>query len=205
VFYLRRNEVTDVLWDLYQLMGRRGGRPRPSRWPAEVRRRRDILRALEGHPPPPALGIPPERITEPFTIMLWGITEDSIAQWLPAVGGAEPGVLTGMAASPGVVEGPARVIASFAQIDQVRDGEIPGGQLTSPSWAADLRKDPGHRDDHRAESCRTRRDRVREYGLPAVTGTASGTTRIRTGQRIRVDGDTGKVTILDDGVPARQQ
>lgn len=41
----------------------------------------------------------------------------------------------------------------------------------------------------------------REYGLPAVTGTASSTARIRTGQRIRVDGNTGTVTILDeDGV-----
>jgi pyruvate,water dikinase len=40
----------------------------------------------------------------------------------------------------------------------------------------------------------------REYGLPAITGTASGTSRIRTGQRIRVDGNTGKVTVLDDVV-----
>ena len=37
----------------------------------------------------------------------------------------------------------------------------------------------------------------REYGLPAVTGTAFGTKTIKTGQRIRVDGNTGKVTILD--------
>ena len=37
----------------------------------------------------------------------------------------------------------------------------------------------------------------REYGLPAVVGTGNGTSRIRTGQRIRVDGNTGIVTILD--------
>jgi pyruvate,water dikinase len=37
----------------------------------------------------------------------------------------------------------------------------------------------------------------REYGLPAVVGTGNATTAIRTGQRIRVDGDTGVVTILD--------
>jgi pyruvate,water dikinase len=36
----------------------------------------------------------------------------------------------------------------------------------------------------------------REYGLPAVTGTGSATTAIRTGQRIRVDGDTGVVVLL---------
>ena len=74
-------------------------------------------------------------MTEPFTIMLWGITEDSIAQWLSVGDGAQPGVLTGMAASPGVVEGAARVISSPAQIDQVRDGEILVAPLTAPSWA----------------------------------------------------------------------
>jgi pyruvate,water dikinase len=36
----------------------------------------------------------------------------------------------------------------------------------------------------------------REYGLPAVTGTAFGTTQIRTGQRIRVDGTNGTVTLI---------
>ena len=36
----------------------------------------------------------------------------------------------------------------------------------------------------------------REYGLPAVTGTSRATSTIKTGQRIRVDGSTGTVTIL---------
>ena len=37
----------------------------------------------------------------------------------------------------------------------------------------------------------------REYGLPAVTGTGSATTTIQTGQRVRVDGNSGTVTVLD--------
>jgi pyruvate,water dikinase len=37
----------------------------------------------------------------------------------------------------------------------------------------------------------------REYGVPAVTGTGFGTNRIRTGQRIRVDGAAGTVELLD--------
>ena len=42
----------------------------------------------------------------------------------------------------------------------------------------------------------------REYGLPAVIGTVSGTARIQTGQRIWVDGNTGTVTVLgEDDVP----
>jgi len=36
--------------------------------------------------------------------------------------------------------------------------------------------------------------------LPAVVGTGSATQRIRTGQRIRVDGGRGIVTILDEEV-----
>jgi pyruvate,water dikinase len=37
----------------------------------------------------------------------------------------------------------------------------------------------------------------REYGLPAVVGTGLATSRITTGQRLRVDGTNGQVTILD--------
>lgn len=37
----------------------------------------------------------------------------------------------------------------------------------------------------------------REYGLPAVVGTGTATSRIRTGQRVRVDGTNGRVTVLD--------
>jgi pyruvate,water dikinase len=38
---------------------------------------------------------------------------------------------------------------------------------------------------------------AREYGLPAVVGTGAGTKRIKTGDLIRVDADSGVVTILD--------
>ncbi|MEE8391771.1 MAG: PEP-utilizing enzyme, partial [Anaerolineae bacterium] len=37
----------------------------------------------------------------------------------------------------------------------------------------------------------------REYGLPAVTGTGTATSVIKTGDTIRVDGDTGVVTIIE--------
>jgi pyruvate, water dikinase len=38
---------------------------------------------------------------------------------------------------------------------------------------------------------------AREYGLPAVIGTGTGTKLIKTGDRVRVDADAGVVTILD--------
>jgi pyruvate,water dikinase len=39
---------------------------------------------------------------------------------------------------------------------------------------------------------------AREYGIPAVVGVADATERIRTGQRITVDGITGTVTLVSE-------
>jgi pyruvate,water dikinase len=38
---------------------------------------------------------------------------------------------------------------------------------------------------------------AREYRLPAIVGTGSATKTIRTGDRLRVDGSTGVLTLLD--------
>ncbi|HMN29279.1 MAG TPA: hypothetical protein PKE45_14105, partial [Caldilineaceae bacterium] len=50
------------------------------------KRRRAIHQALKEWSGPPALGAPPEVVTEPFTVMLWGITSDSVAAWLSSGG-----------------------------------------------------------------------------------------------------------------------
>ena len=106
------------------------------------------------------------------------------------------GELEGIAASPGVAEGPARVITAVDQLDEVQTGEILVCPITAPSWAPVFCADRGAVSDiggimsHAAIVSR-------EYGLPAVVGTGFGTKRIKTGQLIRVDGDNGVVTILD--------
>ena len=193
VFLLGRNEVPVALFDLYHGWAV-GVPPRgPKYWPREIERRQAIMKALRAWSPPPALGKPPEVVTEPFTVMLWGITTDSVQQWL---GGADTdGGLSGFAASPGIAEGPARVILSADGIGDLQEGEILVAPLTAPSWAPVFGKiaatvtDVGGIMSHAAIVCR-------EYGLPAITGTAFGTKTIKTGQRIRVDGNTGKVTVL---------
>jgi len=195
IFYLRRHEVPDALFDLYHSWAAPAPARGPHYWPPIVARRKGIVEALNTWKPSPALGVPPEVVTEPFTIMLWGITSDSIANWLGG-GASEDGSLNGMAASPGVEEGPARVIFGPDQINEVLDGEILVAPLTAPSWAPIFGKikatvtDTGGMMSHAAIVCR-------EYGLPAVTGTGFATSTIKTGQRIRVDGSNGKVTILD--------
>ena len=194
IFFLRRTEVEDALFDYYASWATPGTPAGPSFWPKEIERRRGIINALKATKPTPALGVPPEVVTEPFTIMLWGITNDSINTWLGG-GASEDGSLRGMSASPGVVEGVARVIFSADEISQIQQGEILVAPLTAPSWAPIFGKiqatvtDTGGMMSHAAIVCR-------EYGLPAVTGTGFATSTIKTGQRIRVDGSNGVVTIL---------
>jgi pyruvate,water dikinase len=195
IFLLRRNEVPDAIFDYFH--GWAVGVPArgPKYWGREIPRRQGIMQALRTWSAPPALGVPPEVITEPFSVMLWGVTSDSVKAWL---GGSDnpDGVLSGFAASPGIAEGPARVILSADGIADLQPGEILVAPLTAPSWAPVFGKigatvtDVGGIMSHAAIVCR-------EYGLPAVTGTAFGTKNIKTGQLIRVDGNAGTVTILD--------
>jgi pyruvate,water dikinase len=196
VFYLKRDEVNEALWDMYQAWAV-GVKPRGSAyWGPEIARRRGILNALRAWTPPKALGNPPETVTEPFTIMLWGITTDSVNMWLGASGEGGDGDLRGMAASPGVAEGTVRVLTSADQLGELKEGEILVAQITAPSWAPVFNKiaaavtDIGGMMSHAAIVCR-------EYGLPAVTGTGFATSNLKTGQRVRVDGSSGTVTVLD--------
>ncbi|PWI07538.1 hypothetical protein DIZ27_27375 [Streptomyces sp. NWU339] len=196
MLYLNRNEVRDALFDLVTGWAVGAEPAGPHYWPAEIERRRGIIDALSTRRPQPALNTPPAQITEPFTMMLYGITTDQVQQWLAGDEGGDDGAITGMAASPGVVEGTARLITSADQLGEVQDGEILVATITAPSWGPIFGKikatvtDIGGMMSHAAIVCR-------EYGLPAVTGTGSASTTIRTGQRIRVDGTAGRVEILE--------
>lgn len=197
MLYLNRNEVRDVIFDLVTGWG--VGAPQgpigPYVLPAKIEHRKGIVNALKTARPAPALNTPPESITEPFTRMLWGITTEQVNQWLGS--DDESSGLKGMAASPGVVEGVARVIHDADQLGEVQDGDILVATVTAPSWGPIFGKiaaavtDIGGMMSHAAIVCR-------EYGLPAVTGTGSASTSIRTGQRLRVDGTKGTVEVLED-------
>src|SRR5581483_1753898 len=199
IFFLHRYEVHQALYDM--LTGWATTNPaRGGYWREEIEVRKQILDKLRSWAPPPALGEPPEAVTEAATVMLWGITTDMVEQWLGAQDaqgdGADEGELRGFAASPGVAEGLARVITSVDQLDRVRTGEILVCPITAPSWAPVFSRIEGAVSDiggimsHAAIVSR-------EYGLPAVVGTGFGTKRIQDGQRVRVDGDSGVVTVLD--------
>ena len=106
---------------------------------------------------------------------------------------AEAGTMRGTPASPGVVTGTARVILA-PQGARLEPGEILVAPSTDPGWtplfltAGGLVMEMGGMISHGAVV-------AREYGIPAVVGVAGATDRISTGQRVRVDGSTGVVTI----------
>ena len=199
VFFLHRNEIYSALYDL-NIGWATGTEARGTTyWRPEIARRRRIREVLKAHSPQPALGVPPEYITEPLTVMLWGITQESVQEWLGSEG-QDPNELRGVAASAGKATGRARVIVDPEQLHEIEDGDVLVCRITAPSWApvfsrlAAAVSDVGGIMAHTAIVCR-------EYGLPAVVGTGFATTTIRSGQLIEVDGSTGVVRILED-VPA---
>jgi pyruvate, water dikinase len=196
IWYVHRFELYGAMWDM--LSGWATESPdRGAYWRREIAERKRIMEALRAWSPPPALGPAPENLTEPFTVMLWGVNDDTVGRWLNRGDGDETGVLEGVAASPGVVEGPARVILSPAELGDVQTGEVLVCPITAPSWAPVFTKisaavsDIGGIMAHAAIVSR-------EYGLPAVVGTGFATKSIKTGQRVRVDGSRGIVTVLED-------
>jgi pyruvate,water dikinase len=194
VFHLRHVEVEDALADV-MLAWAGGGTELGARyWQPIVAERKRIVEALSGWSPPPALGAVPEALNDPAVKMLWGITQETVETWLGS-DDDDLSTVRGYAASPGVVEGIARVLLNVNDIGQVREGEVLVCPVTAPSWGPVFGKiaaavsDIGGTMSHAAIV-------AREYGMPAVVGTGTATARIKTGDRVRVDGDRGVVTVL---------
>jgi pyruvate,water dikinase len=197
MFFLRRYEVAETIYGT--VAGWSVGSPARGAdyWRPIVEERRRIYTALQAAEPPPALGPPPAQVTEPFTVMLWGITTDTVKEWLTSSDGGDGDTvsLRGVAGSPGVVEGPVRIVRHVRDLDRVQQGDILVCPATSPAWSpvfsriAATVSDVGGIMSHAAIVCR-------EYGLPAVVGTGNAVSLLREGQQVRVDGDTGVVSVL---------
>jgi pyruvate,water dikinase len=102
--------------------------------------------------------------------------------------------LYGSASVPGVAEGLGRVIMTEHELSDLQPGEILVAPGTSAQWtpafeiAKGIVTDGGGALSHAIIV-------AREYQLPAVTGTQEATRKIKTGDRVRVDGDLGIVFI----------
>jgi pyruvate,water dikinase len=103
--------------------------------------------------------------------------------------------IEGLPVSPGVYEGTARVIVTTREFDRLQEGDILVTKNTSAGFnvvlpiIGALVTDRGGILSHAAIVSR-------EYGIPGVIGTKTATQRINDGDRIRVDGDKGEVTVL---------
>jgi pyruvate,water dikinase len=134
--------------------------------------------------------VTPSQLAFPYLVN-WGYPERFHRE-----AGTDAKRVEGIAGSPGVIEGVARVVMTVDQFDEVTDGDILVCQMTNPAWVvlftkiAGLVTDTGGVTSHPAVLSR-------EFGIPAVIGTSIATHRIATGDRVRVDGSAGVVEILD--------
>jgi rifampicin phosphotransferase len=107
-----------------------------------------------------------------------------------------PSELRGNAGSPGRVRGTARIVRSLDEADRLRPGDVLVAEFTAPPWTplfatvSAVVTDAGGILSHCAVV-------AREYGIPAVVGTARATATIRDGQQVEVDGNAGLVRLLD--------
>jgi phosphohistidine swiveling domain-containing protein len=181
VFLLYRNEVRDALTN--------GGDRR-----ATVVQRRASVDAASKASPPGAVGTPPPPpqpggFVDPFmdalVTRLLGIKP-------PSEGEVDPNVIEGVAGSPGIYRGVARVVHSLDEAGDLEDGEIMVCEMSLPPWvpmfgiAGAVVSDVGGVMSHCAIV-------AREFNIPAVVGSVDGTTRITTGQTVTVDGIKGVV------------
>ncbi|MDK2980547.1 MAG: rifampicin phosphotransferase [Chloroflexota bacterium] len=106
------------------------------------------------------------------------------------------GSLAGSPVSPGSVQGRVRVVLDPRSAG-LQSGEIMVCPGTDPSWtplfltAVGLVMETGGMMTHGAVV-------AREYGIPAIVGVDRATQRLKTGQLIRMDGSSGRITMVKE-------
>ncbi|MEZ2389497.1 PEP/pyruvate-binding domain-containing protein [bacterium RCC_150] len=117
---------------------------------------------------------------------------------MPANSSEQTGdTIKGVGASAGTVTATARVLGGPEDFGRMQPGDVLVARMTTPAWtslfamASAVVTDVGGPLSHSSIV-------AREYGIPAVLGTGVATTRIRSGQLVKVDGETGIVTLHND-------
>lgn len=178
IVFLRYNELRYLIGDLEGFDAR-----------SIVTQRKAERAEAEKIKPKDWIGTATESQLEFPYLSLWGFPDRlDIEQ-----GGVE--TVTGIGASPGVVEGTAKVVSSIDEFDEVKKGDVLVCQMTNPAWTplfamiSAIVTDAGGTVSHPAVM-------AREFGIPAVIGSSVGTSRIKSGDRVRVDGSSGVVEVL---------
>jgi pyruvate,water dikinase len=177
VFLLRKDELRQAL---------RGG----GDMNATVSQRRSEMESWARVVPPFHLGHSTPHNDDPFFVAM----VDKMLGLLPVEPSSDPNVITGVAASPGTVQGTAKVVRSLNEASKLQHGDIMVCEMTMPTWVplfATVKAvvaDSGGILSHCAIV-------AREFHLPAVVGTRVGTEAIKDGMTITVDGNKGLVRI----------
>ncbi|HKC04892.1 MAG TPA: phosphoenolpyruvate synthase [Patescibacteria group bacterium] len=103
-------------------------------------------------------------------------------------------ILTGAAASPGIGTGPVKILKSPKEIGRVQKGDVLVAPMTSPDYVPAMKKasaivtDEGGQTSHAAIVSR-------ELGIPCVVGTHDGTSKLKEGSIVTVDGTLGQIFV----------
>jgi pyruvate,water dikinase len=144
--------------------------------------------------PPPAEWLPKKaqanaRAVDTVIREIFNVSEQKASQ---------PKSVAGLPVHPGVYEGPARIVNGPEDFNRLQQGDVLVTRNTGPSFNVVLPllgaivTDRGGQLSHAAIV-------AREYGIPAVVGTREATTMFADGARVRVDGDTGVVELVQVG------
>jgi pyruvate,water dikinase len=178
VFYLHTAELRDLCSGKFLL---------PETLPELIALRRRALERCESQEPPECFVLP----------------AGAYVRTQGAAPGAEGSTLRGVGASSGRARGTARVVLDPAT-DRLEPGEILVARSTDPGWTA-LFAIAGALVIERGGILSHGAIVAREFGVPAVVGVEGITRRLRGGEELLVDGDTGEVVIVENGVvPARR-
>ncbi len=208
IFFLRYEEIAPAVMGGSLPLGRDGGQqtipvgatpcgcPGQARGPAPTRlRMSSVIAARRAEYNKNNSVVPPDVVFGKFDPdnYIADAEDESVAASLGA--GNDGQVLNGLGVSPGKATGKARVILRADTEEQLLAGEILVAPFTDPGWtpyfvpAAAIVMDEGGVISHGSIV-------AREYGIPAVVNVGGGTKIIKTGQIIHVDGDNGRITVL---------
>lgn len=182
------------------LRGRRG--VEPPELAERARRRLDPanaapLPALGDDPEePPALDGFPPAIKQVMGAFLMAQSLENV----PPVEQNHALTIKGMAAAPGTYEGRACVVTGPSDFHHIQPGDVLVAPFTTPAYNVVLPMLGAVVTNHGGVLSHAAIV-AREYGMPAVVATGSGTTRIPHGARVRVDGAGGLVTIVTATLP----
>jgi len=186
IFFLSLDETAAVL----------AGEAAPA---GHISARQEAYRRTSSLPPYPAL------IIGHFDPFQWAADPNRRSDYFDArrpTEAAFSAAIRGFAGAAGCAEGVVRRIDHLEDGDQVQRGEVLVTSVTNVGWTplfprlAAVVTDVGAPLSHAAIV-------AREMGIPAVVGCGNATMRLKTGDRVRVDGGRGTVEVLNPAEEGR--